>query len=143
MLHGDAEFSRAASFARLASEGILRHVTPMDSLVYEKATELMEAEVGEDLVALDPDAGACFGFNSVARSVWRHLEQPRSFEQLTRSLLDEYDVGIERCAEELRDLLDDMVQKGLVRVRADSGRQSIAASGVAVARGQGPSIDNQ
>ena len=33
----------------------------------------MEAELGEELVALDPQAGNCFGFNEVAAWVWRRL----------------------------------------------------------------------
>jgi len=81
---------------------------------YRRTVDLMEAELGDELVALDPDAGACFGFNSVATSVWRLLAEPRSFEQLRDALLDEYDVEIEQCASELRELLQDLSDKGLV-----------------------------
>ena len=81
---------------------------------YRRTVDLMEAELGDELVALDPDAGACFGFNSVATSVWRLLAEPRSFEQLRDALLDEYDVETEQCASELRELLQDLSDKGLV-----------------------------
>jgi hypothetical protein len=74
----------------------------------------MEAELGDELVALDPKAGECFGFNSVATSVWRNLEQPRSFEQLRDALLDEYEVEPERCSDELEALLQDLTARGLV-----------------------------
>jgi hypothetical protein len=74
----------------------------------------MQAELGDELVALDPHAGECFGFNSVAASVWRHLDQPRSFEDLRDALLDEYEVEAERCTSELRELLGDLLSKGLV-----------------------------
>ena len=43
----------------------------MSDPVYKRRTELMEAELGDELVGLDPAAGECFGFNSVATSVWR------------------------------------------------------------------------
>lgn len=81
---------------------------------YRRTVDLMEAELGDELVALDPDAGACFGFNSVATSVWRQLAEPRSFEQLRDALLEEYDVEAEQCASELRELLQDLSDKGLV-----------------------------
>ena len=74
----------------------------------------MQAELGDELVALDPDAGQCFGFNSVAASVWRYLDQPRSFEDLRDGLLEEYEVEAEQCARELRELLADLLSKGLV-----------------------------
>jgi hypothetical protein len=82
--------------------------------MYKRAIDLMEAELGDELVALDPNAGECFGFSSVATSVWRQLEQPKSFEQLRDALLDEYEVEPEHCARELRELLDNLSARGLV-----------------------------
>jgi hypothetical protein len=82
--------------------------------VYKRAIELMEAELGDELVALDANAGECFGFNNVATFVWRHLEEPKAFEQLRDALLHEYEVEPERCSRELKELLDDLVGKRLV-----------------------------
>lgn len=81
---------------------------------YKRAAELMEAELGDELVALDANAGECFGFNSVATSVWRQLDQPRSLEQIKDALLREYDVDPDQCERELHELLDDLSGKGLV-----------------------------
>jgi hypothetical protein len=78
----------------------------------------MEAELGDELVALDPKAGECFGFNSVATSVWRNLKQPKSFEQLRDALLEEYEVEPERCSDELEALLEDLTARGLVTTLA-------------------------
>lgn len=83
-------------------------------MIYRRAAKLMEAEIGDELVALDPEQGNCFGFNSVATSVWRSLDQPRSFEQLRDALVGEFDVGADQCTEELRELLGDMVAKRLI-----------------------------
>jgi hypothetical protein len=82
--------------------------------VYKRAIRLMEAELGDDLVALDPAAGECFGFNSVAASVWRELDQPKNLEQLRDALLQEYQVEPERCSRELKELLHTLVDRGLV-----------------------------
>jgi len=82
--------------------------------IYKRATDLMEADLGDELVALDPNAGECFGFNSVATSVWRLLEEPKNFGQLRDALLDEFEVSPEQCTGELKDLLDDLAAKGLV-----------------------------
>jgi hypothetical protein len=85
--------------------------------MYQRATELMEAELGDELVALAPDRGECFGFNSVATFVWQRLKEPRSLADLRDALLDEYDVDAEQCTRELKDLLDDLQTKGLVSNR--------------------------
>jgi hypothetical protein len=82
--------------------------------VYRRALTLMEAEIGDELVALDATAGSCFGFNQVASSVWRSLDQPRTFEQLRDQLLGEYEVSSAQCSSELHELLDDMTASGLI-----------------------------
>lgn len=92
----------------------------MSSHTYERTRSLMEADIGDELVALDPQAGHCFGFNGVAAAVWRALETPKSFDELRDALLSEYDVDRERCSLELQQLLADMTAKGLV---ASSGQQ--------------------
>ena len=88
----------------------------MTGLTYERAVDLLEAELGDELVALSIEDGNCFGFNSVATSIWRALDQPRSFEQLKAALLADYEVPADKCAGELETLLDDMIDKKLIRV---------------------------
>lgn len=82
--------------------------------IYRRSADLMEAEVGDELVALDPDKGACFGFNSVATSVWRALDRARTFAELRDGLLNEYSVDPDQCSAELRELLVDMEARGLI-----------------------------
>ena len=82
--------------------------------MYRRAIDLMEAELGDELVALDPVGGECFGFNSVAASVWRELAAPKSFDQLRDALLAEYEVDSERCTVELSALLNDLSARGFV-----------------------------
>lgn len=88
----------------------------MSQQSYRRATDLMEANLGDELVALDPKGGECFGFNSVATSVWRELKEPRSFEQLRDGLLEEYEVGRDECSAELRNLLNDLTARGFIAI---------------------------
>jgi hypothetical protein len=90
--------------------------------MYERATRLLEAELGDELMTLDVDAGKCFGFNPVAASVWRRLDEPADFEQLRTALLEEYEVTPEQCTAELRDLMQVLVDHGLVRQAVGTGQ---------------------
>lgn len=85
-----------------------------DSTLYSRAATLLEADLGDELVALEPEQGNCFGFNEVATVIWRLLEQPRSFDQLKAHLLTQYDVGETECESDLRHLLDELVENGLL-----------------------------
>ncbi|HEX4801726.1 MAG TPA: PqqD family protein [Sphingomicrobium sp.] len=81
---------------------------------YRRSAQLMEAEINDELVALEPNQGLCFGFNSVATDIWRKLEQPRTFGDLKRELLAEYEVSEEQCTSDLRDLLEQMSEARLI-----------------------------
>jgi hypothetical protein len=90
--------------------------------VYQRATQLLEAEVSDELVALEPNRGICFGFNSIAADVWRKLARPRTFLDLKTELLAEYDVSEADCSRDLLALLDQMQQAQLIEctVRANT-----------------------
>ena len=88
------------------------------TIVYHRARPLMEAELGDELVTLDVDAGHCYGFNAVATSVWRLLEQPCSAATIQRALMEEYDVASDQCGQELGALIADLTARGLIRAEA-------------------------
>lgn len=91
----------------------------MATEVYRRAVELLEADIDDELVALDPQQGNCFGFNSVAKEVWRKLEQPRSFADLKSELLADYDVEDGECTRDLRQLIDQMTAARLIERAPD------------------------
>jgi hypothetical protein len=84
--------------------------------IYRRKVELLEAELGDELVGLNPDVGLCFGFNDVAAAAWRRLKEPATLEQLCDALRTEYEVSAEQCAAEVKELLEDLLAKGLVTV---------------------------
>jgi hypothetical protein len=92
----------------------------MPQLIYRRAKQLMEAELGDELVALDPVGGECFGFNDVAATIWRLLERPSTLADLTRSLTSAYAVEAAQCAADVDDLLALMVGRGLLSTRIEA-----------------------
>ena len=75
---------------------------------------LIEAEVDGELVALHVDKGTCYGFNGTATRVWRLIEEPMRLSDLRDRLIAEYDVAPEECEAQLRELLAELAQDGLV-----------------------------
>ncbi len=47
-----------------------------------RASELMESRIDEDLVALDVDQSACYGFNATVARVWDLIELPRRLSEI-------------------------------------------------------------
>ena len=92
-----------------------------DELVVRRATGLLEAEVGGELVGLDVEQGTCYGFNATATRIWALIEEPKRFSELRDTLLEEYEVDAETCERELMDLLKDLEKDGLVALEPADG----------------------
>ena len=75
---------------------------------------LMNAEIGQELVALDVDGGHCFGFNRTATTAWQLLEQPQRFGNLVAQMIRIHAVEPATCAAELDELIAGMETDGLV-----------------------------
>ena len=93
----------------------------MTSAIYRRSAELLEADLGNELIALDPERGRCFGFNEVATSVWKSLAEPKTFAELRDILSAEYEVDADQCRRELDELLNTLLAKGLLKKSGPDG----------------------
>ena len=75
---------------------------------------LMEAEVDGEMVGLHIESGTCYGFNGTAYRIWQLVDQPVRLSQLCAALSEEYDVSPAECETEVRVLLEDLRESGLV-----------------------------
>ena len=98
----------------------------MDETMYERARNLMEAELGDELVALDVQDGQCFGFSAAAASVWQLLDTPKSMAALVEALTAQYAVDTDACRADVAELLESMRDMGLIR-RSSSSSAATAA----------------
>jgi len=81
---------------------------------YVRSRSLLEAELGDELVALDVEDGLCFGFNEVATAIWRQLAQPTASSVLIKQLTQDYDVDRDECARDVEAVLAVLMQHRLV-----------------------------
>ena len=86
--------------------------------IVRRCRALVEAEVDGELVALDVDAGQCYGFNRTATRIWELIEEPMRVTQVRGALLKEFEVSEEECDEQLSELLNFLQQKGLITLEA-------------------------
>ncbi len=81
-------------------------------------TEQVSCPLGDESAILNRKNSVYYGVNPVGARVWSLLQQPRSVTELRDTLLDEYEVGADRCERDLLDLLEKMRGEGLIEVRA-------------------------
>ena len=81
-----------------------------------RVQNLLSTELDQEMVLMSIDAGAYYGLEGPARTIWNILETPVTFSTLVQRLVAEYNVGPEKCAADLQDFLGKMEREGLLRV---------------------------
>jgi hypothetical protein len=85
----------------------------MERFIQNKA--IVQSKIGEEVVMLDMDSGFYFGLNSVASVIWGLLANEISFEALIDQLMAQFDVERSLCEADTKELLDQMVEKNIIR----------------------------
>jgi len=73
---------------------------------------------GESVI-LNFDEGVYYGLDKVGARIWELVQQPTTVSQLADQLAAEYEVEAERCERDVKDLLSDLADAGLVAITAD------------------------
>ena len=89
-----------------------------DSLMVSRANGLLEAEVDGEMVGLHVDNGTCYGFNGTAYRIWQLIEQPKTVAALCAVLVEEFEIDAVTCETDVREVLQDLSQDGLVTLSA-------------------------
>lgn len=92
----------------------MRHFVAEDKLV--RVDDLLSTELDQETVLMSIDAGAYYGLEGTARTIWEHLAHPITFSALVDELVAEYRVEPEDCVADLEKFLAEMEREGLVRV---------------------------
>ena len=78
------------------------------------APEVMIQEVGGESVLLDLKTERYLGLNEVGTRMWQALSESDSIQAAYEALQAEYDVTPQQLEEDLRDLLDRLLENSLI-----------------------------
>jgi hypothetical protein len=87
----------------------------LDSRV-ARGSGFVDAEIDNEVVALNVESGTCYGLNRVGSRIWRLLADPIRIGDLCSALLIEYEVASDVCERQVLDLLEELRAEGLVSV---------------------------
>ncbi|MEM7554521.1 MAG: PqqD family protein [Cyanobacteria bacterium P01_A01_bin.84] len=86
-----------------------------DSIVVA-SKEQISSDLGEESVILNLKSSEYHGLNEVGARVWNLIQQPKNVGDIKAILLEEYEVEPQRCLEDLKTLLHELVKVGLVEI---------------------------
>jgi hypothetical protein len=98
-------------------------------MTYSVTTEVvatprhLSAEVGDDVMVLDLDAGIYFGIEGAGQVVWRMLQNPTLISAIVDGVVAEFDVDRDKAQADIIAFIEALTVSGLVEVR-ESGDPS-------------------
>lgn len=81
---------------------------------FVKNSSTATAEINGQIVALDIQAGICFGLDPIATQIWKLLDEHKSVDAICDALLELYDVDRAMCEEQTLALLRELADIGLI-----------------------------
>jgi hypothetical protein len=73
--------------------------------------------LGDETVILNIESNVYCGLNEVGARIWELLKEPKSVKEIQDTLLEEYEVEIDQCKNELLTLLQDLLDNELIDVK--------------------------
>jgi hypothetical protein len=75
---------------------------------------VIDAEIDNEIVALNIEKGTCYGLNRVGSRIWSLLGAPIRISELCAALLTEYKLEPSVCERQVLDLLEELRAEGLI-----------------------------
>lgn len=76
----------------------------------------VSSDLGGETIILNVKTGQYFGVDAVGTQIWNLLKEPQSLMELKDAILNTYDVEPDRCERDLRNLLRELANEGLIEV---------------------------
>ena len=80
------------------------------------AKDQISCDIGGEAAILSLDNGVYYGLDLVGARVWSLVQEPQTFGALRDTLLKEYNVEADNLETDLRELLEQLAQYGLIEV---------------------------
>ena len=92
-------------------------MTILETSIIIAARDHVAADLGAEAVILHLKSGIYYGLNTSGARIWCLIQEPRTVSEIQNLILEEYEVEPERCATDLRALLRQLANEGLVEVK--------------------------
>lgn len=80
------------------------------------AQDVVSCDLVEEAAILNLKDGVYYGLNPVGARIWNLIQKPVKVSDILEVLLEEYDVEKEVCQNDLMELLNQLLDKELVKI---------------------------
>ena len=80
------------------------------------AENQVSADLADEVVVLTLNSGEFYGFSGVSSRIWELIQEPRCFDDILKTILEEYEVEPERCERDLLKFLHELTTHELIEI---------------------------
>lgn len=84
-------------------------------VTYTRRSDLRAVEMDGELVMMGQEQGEYYSLREVGASIWQHLAEPRTLDELAALVADEYTITADECRGDIATFLGELLDKDLVR----------------------------
>ena len=88
-----------------------------DTVTVVRSPRPAETTVGTEVVLMTIESGQCFGLGETGSAVWRLLAQPVRLQSIVIALGRAYDAPAHILEQDVRELLEEMLDRGLIELQ--------------------------
>ncbi len=81
------------------------------------ANDVVSCDLIDEAAILNLKTGIYYGLDPVGARIWNLIQTPRQLKEILETLLNEYDVEKNQCQQDLIELLKQLSEKELVKIK--------------------------
>jgi hypothetical protein len=78
--------------------------------------EVVSCDLDGEAAILNLKDGVYYGLDPVGAKIWNLIQKPRVLKEVIEIICDEYDVDKDRCKNDIFELIEELLENGLVKV---------------------------
>jgi hypothetical protein len=76
----------------------------------------VSCDLSGEAAILNLKSGVYFGLNTVAASIWKLIQEPKTVKEIREAILEEYNVEPKRCEQDILELLQELSIRELIQI---------------------------
>jgi hypothetical protein len=80
------------------------------------ADDVVSCDLDGEAAILNLKDGVYYGLDPVGAKIWNLIQKPMVLNDVVEIIWDEYDVDINRCKDDIFELVEELLNNGLVKV---------------------------
>lgn len=82
----------------------------------QRDQNIVSSEIDGETVMMDTSFEKYFGMKAIATRIWQIIEQQTSLQTLCEMLVEEYDVSMEQCMEDIQPFIHELAEQKMIRL---------------------------